>query len=172
MRVVGAVSFPVTTRPAGGAADRTPQRNPGTRISNVSQSVTSRFEITRDFVNQVAVLKDEFDVSPSGTLQLPLEEFLLRLGWSTPAPEYGFDAVSRILSAAAAQCHAPANDERLPSHYGACLHNRRLLPCCQSHLPVGTLTCGLSALQLAYDDSSGFDDAQSGQGSGQIVKCH
>ena len=38
------------------------------------------FEVKLDFVNQVAVLEDEFDVSPSGTLQLPLDEFLRRLG--------------------------------------------------------------------------------------------
>jgi len=40
----------------------------------------NRFEVKLDFVNQVAVLEDEFDVSPSGTLQLPLDEFLRRLG--------------------------------------------------------------------------------------------
>jgi len=40
----------------------------------------NRFEVKLDFLNQVAVLEDEFDVSPSGTLQLPLDEFLRRLG--------------------------------------------------------------------------------------------
>ena len=42
--------------------------------------VLNCFEVKLDFVNQVAVLEDEFDVSPSGTLQLPLDEFLRRLG--------------------------------------------------------------------------------------------
>lgn len=42
--------------------------------------VFNRFGVKLDFVNQVAVLEDDFDISPSGTLQLPLDEFLRRLG--------------------------------------------------------------------------------------------
>lgn len=36
------------------------------------------FDVKLDFVNQTAVLQDVLD--PNGTLQLPLDEFLRRLG--------------------------------------------------------------------------------------------
>ena len=37
------------------------------------------FDITLDFVNNLALIQDVTDASPSGKLQLPLDEFLRRL---------------------------------------------------------------------------------------------